>query len=54
MPSKNPPKVKRIVKTIVTLFFLLALVFVPAGTLNWPEAWLFLILYLLCVGGVVI
>lgn len=54
MPGKDSSKAIRIIKGTVTLIFLIALVFVPAGTLNWPEAWLFLILYLLSVGGVVI
>jgi len=50
MPDKDSSIVKRIVKVTVTVFFLLALFFVPAGTLNWPEAWLFLFLYFLYVG----
>lgn len=54
MPGKDSSKIKRVVKAIVTVFFLLALLFVPAGTLDWPEAWLFLSFYFLSVGGVVI
>jgi len=54
MPSKDSSKVKRIIKGIVTVFLIFALFFIPAGTLNWPEAWLFLILYFLLVTGVLI
>ena len=47
-------KAKIIIKTVVTILFILALIFVPAGTLNWPEAWLFLLLYFAVVTGVMI
>ncbi len=42
---EDASKAKIIIKTVVTILFLLALIFVPAGTLNWPEAWLVLLLY---------
>lgn len=57
MASKDSSKakvIKVIVKVVMGVFFLLALLFVPAGTLNWPEAWIFLIFYLSVVGGVMI
>jgi len=31
----------------------LALLFVPAGRLNWPEAWLFIFLYFSFIGGTI-
>jgi len=54
MPGKDSTKVKKIIKGTVIVFSLLALLFLPAGTLNWPEAWLFLIFYFSFVGGTVI
>jgi protein-S-isoprenylcysteine O-methyltransferase Ste14 len=41
MPSKS----KVIVQTILTSLFCLAAIFIPAGTLRWTEAWLFIIFY---------
>jgi protein-S-isoprenylcysteine O-methyltransferase Ste14 len=52
--GKESSKVTKIIKGVVTVLFLLALLFVPAGTLNWPEAWVFLIFYFLFVSGAVI
>lgn len=54
MSANFPPTAKILLKTIVGVFLILALFFVPAGTFRWPEAWLFLILYFLSVGAVVI
>jgi protein-S-isoprenylcysteine O-methyltransferase Ste14 len=54
MPGKDSSKAKRIVKAATTLILFIALLFVPAGTLKWTEAWLFIILYLSVVTGVVI
>lgn len=51
---KDSSKAKIIIKTVVTILFLLALIFVPAGTLNWPEAWLVLLLYFTVVTGALI
>jgi len=42
------------VKVIVGVLSILILVFLPAGTFRWPEAWLFLILYFSYVGGLTI
>lgn len=50
MPSK--PKV--IIRTVITVLFILALIFVPAGTFIWIEAWIFLILYTAAVTVVLI
>jgi protein-S-isoprenylcysteine O-methyltransferase Ste14 len=44
----------KVIKGVVTVFFILALLFVPAGTLSWPEAWLFLSLYFTVVTGALI
>ena len=52
--SEGRSKAKIIIRVIVTIIFLFALIFVPAGTFNWPEAWLYLILYLVSVTGVLI
>jgi protein-S-isoprenylcysteine O-methyltransferase Ste14 len=41
-------------KLVLTIAFLIALVFVPAGTLKWPEAWILLISYGSVVTGVVL
>jgi protein-S-isoprenylcysteine O-methyltransferase Ste14 len=42
---KIPSKPLIIVRAMFTILFMLAAIFVPAGTLKWPEAWLFLIFY---------
>ncbi len=47
--ARGPRLVLRIAATIV---FLVALIFVPAGTLKWPEAWIFLAFYFVVVTGV--
>jgi len=47
-------KAKLIIKTVATVLFLFALIFVPAGTLNWPEVWLFLLLYFAVLTGALI
>ena len=38
-------------RVVVSIALILAIVFVPAGTLRWPEAWVFLLLYLSMVAG---
>jgi protein-S-isoprenylcysteine O-methyltransferase Ste14 len=43
-----------VVRTAATVLLMFALVFVPAGTLNWPEAWIFILFYLAAVGGIFI
>lgn len=54
MAGKKFSKLKDTVRIIAAIIFLLAILFVPAGTLNWPEAWLLLVLYFLVVGGLLI
>jgi len=44
----------QIFKSIVALFLLLALLFGPAGTFKWLEAWLYIILYLIAVAGILL
>jgi len=46
-------KKARVAKLTMTIVFMLALIFLPAGTLNWPEAWILLIFYGVVVAGVV-
>ncbi len=46
---KTPSKPKMILQAIITILFGLAAIFVPAGTLKWTEAWLFIILYAVAV-----
>lgn len=43
--AKTPSKPKTILRTIITTLFGIAAIFVPAGTFQWIEAWLFIILY---------
>lgn len=52
--NKERSKAKIIIKTVVTVLFAFAVVFVPAGTLNWPEAWVFLLLYFVFVTAALI
>jgi protein-S-isoprenylcysteine O-methyltransferase Ste14 len=51
---KIPSKPVIIIKVTFTILFMLAAIFVPAGTLKWTEAWLFLILYFSSVTGLMI
>jgi len=46
---KTPSKPRMILQAIITVLFALAAIFVPAGTLKWTEAWLFIILYAIAV-----
>jgi len=52
--KKRTSKIITIIRTVVTILLMLAVIFIPAGTLNWPEAWLFLLIYLALVTGVMI
>ena len=57
MANSDLSKTKKIilvVRSIITVFFLLGLLFGSAGTLNWPEAWLYLAIYFLAVSGLMI
>lgn len=49
--AKIAIKILRIIFAILLVFFL---VFGSAGTFRWPEAWAFLILYFIAVGGMLI
>jgi len=53
MPKPALRKALRIVRIVAAVVLLFALFFVPAGTLDWPEAWIFIALYLGFVGGMV-
>jgi protein-S-isoprenylcysteine O-methyltransferase Ste14 len=44
-----PSKPLIVIRASFTLFLLLAVIFVPAGTLEWTEAWLFLSFYIISV-----
>ncbi len=44
----------KVIKGVVTALLMLALLFIPAGTLRWPEAWILLIFYFTTVTGVMI
>jgi protein-S-isoprenylcysteine O-methyltransferase Ste14 len=50
---KGDSRTSRALKLASTVALLLALVFIPAGTLRWPEAWILLLLYGAVVAGVV-
>ena len=52
--NKDRSKARIIIRAVVTVLFIFAVVFVPAGTFNWPEAWLYLLLYLVSVTGILI
>ena len=49
MASKSSRRLIQAIRFIVTILFLLAMFFVPAGTLGWPNAWIFLSLYFLYI-----
>ncbi len=52
--SQGQSKAMIIIKTVVTVLFMFAVLFIPAGTLNWPEAWIFLFFYLTAVTALMI
>lgn len=43
----QPQKQSKILQTLAGLAICLAVFFIPAGSLNWPEAWIFFALFLL-------
>jgi protein-S-isoprenylcysteine O-methyltransferase Ste14 len=49
-----PSKVSTIIRTVTTILFIIAALFIPAGTFNWPGAWAFLVLYLAMVTAALI
>jgi len=52
--AKTPSKLATIIRTVFTTLFALAAIFVPAGTLKWTEAWVFIILYTVSVSAAII
>jgi len=54
MPGKTLSKVIKFIRLIFSIGLFLALFFLPAGTLNWPEAWILIVLYLVSILGLVI
>lgn len=52
--SEIPSKSNVIIRAVTTALFILALIFVPAGTFRWTEAWIFLTLYALAVAAALI
>jgi protein-S-isoprenylcysteine O-methyltransferase Ste14 len=53
MAEKETLKIKNIIRAIALFGTLMASFFGPAGTFNWPEAWIFLFLYAVSVTGMV-
>jgi protein-S-isoprenylcysteine O-methyltransferase Ste14 len=51
--NKTPSKPILIIRTVFTILFCLAAIFIPAGTLRWTDAWLFIILYAVAVTAAV-
>lgn len=43
--DKTPSKAVLIIRTVFTTLFCLAAIFIPAGTIRWTEAWVFIIFY---------
>ncbi len=52
--SRFRSKAILLMRVVTGILLMLALFFIPAGTFHWPEAWLFIILYLASVGGILI
>ena len=52
--DKTPSKLKVAIQALFTSLFCIAAIFVPAGTLKWTEAWVFIILYAVAVTAAVI
>ena len=54
MSNQDSSKLKITVKIVIMIISFMALIFVPAGTFKWLEAWTFLLLYFLFASAVVI
>ncbi len=54
MTDETTSKVKKIIRLIFSIVLFLALFFLPAGTIKWPEAWILIVLYIVSILGVVI
>jgi len=52
MEGREAVSKKRLVlRVCISLVLILAIFFIPAGTLRWPQAWVFLVLYVSAVAG---
>jgi protein-S-isoprenylcysteine O-methyltransferase Ste14 len=51
MTVDSQPKLRILLRAIAGVLIILFLLFAPAGTFRWPEAWLSLFLYFFFVGG---
>jgi protein-S-isoprenylcysteine O-methyltransferase Ste14 len=49
----SPAKSRVIAQTIGGIALMLTFIFIPAGTLRWPEAWLLIFLYFSCLAGAI-
>ncbi|MBN2444225.1 MAG: isoprenylcysteine carboxylmethyltransferase family protein [Spirochaetales bacterium] len=49
--KKDNTSIKRILQILVVSVFMIFIVFYPAGTLLWPEAWILIVLYASSVFG---
>jgi len=54
LSSATARKTIQIFRSIAAVFLLLALLFGPAGTLKWIEAWLYIVFYLIAVAGIIL
>lgn len=54
MKNSSYPILKGAVNTVAGVSLMLAILFLPAGTLHWPEAWILVTAYLISVAAVVL
>lgn len=54
MSNQDSSKLKITVKIVIMIIFFMALIFVPAGTIKWLEAWIFLLIYFLFAAALVL
>lgn len=52
--SKVPSKTTIIIRSVLAILLLFILIFVPAGTFKWPEAWIYLGLYFAAVTSMLV
>jgi len=52
--ESNRSKFLLALRAVTGVLLMPALLFIPAGTFHWPEAWLFILFYLAAVSGVMI
>ncbi len=53
MKKETVSKLQLILRSIIGTIFFVAILFIPAGTFNWPEAWILLTSYLLFIAFLV-